>query len=129
LEVSAHGDDPLRASHFEYHLWVVRDGHEFCQSWSPNNGVVPAVETRHLEPQELSSVVLWGSEGDGHVDVTYWVISFCQHDAKERGIRLSEVGDGDPQSLKCLGKSDVDDDATIHKHLLNLSFSDHRVNM
>jgi hypothetical protein len=65
-----YGDDPLRTWHFEYHIWVVRDGHEFCQSLSPNIGIVPTVETRHLEPQELSSVVLWGSKGDKHVDVT-----------------------------------------------------------
>jgi hypothetical protein len=58
LEVSAHGDDLLRSWHFEYHIQVVRDGHEFCQPWSSNNGVVPAIETRHLKPQELGSIVL-----------------------------------------------------------------------
>jgi hypothetical protein len=30
LEVSVHGDDPLRSWHFEYHILVVRNGHEFC---------------------------------------------------------------------------------------------------
>jgi hypothetical protein len=29
LEVSAHGDDTLSTRYFEYHIWVVRDGHEF----------------------------------------------------------------------------------------------------
>jgi hypothetical protein len=51
----------------------VWDGHEFCQSWSPNDGIVSIVEARHLEPQELNSVVLGGPEGDGHVDVSQWV--------------------------------------------------------
>jgi hypothetical protein len=58
LEVSAHSDDPLRTWHFEYHIQVVRDGHEFRQPWPPNNGVVFAIETCHLKPLELSLVVL-----------------------------------------------------------------------
>jgi hypothetical protein len=59
LEVSTHGDDPLRSWHFEYHIRVVWNSHEFCQSWSSNDGVVPSIEACHLKPQELSSVVLW----------------------------------------------------------------------
>jgi hypothetical protein len=58
LEVSAHGDDPLRTWHFEYHIWIVRYGHEFCQSRPPNNSFVSAVETCHLESHELSLLVL-----------------------------------------------------------------------
>jgi hypothetical protein len=69
LEIGANDDDPLRTRYLEYHVWIVRDGHEFCQSRSPNDGVVSAIEARHLEPQELSSIVLWGPEGDEHVDV------------------------------------------------------------
>jgi hypothetical protein len=127
LEVSADGDDPLRSWHFEYHIHVVRGGHEFRQPWSPNNGVVPAIEARHLKPQELSSVVLWGSKGDRHVDVPQRVLPLGQHNAKERSIRLSEIIDGDPQGLKRSGKGDVDVAATIHQYLLNPVFSDHRV--
>jgi hypothetical protein len=97
LELSTHGDDPLRSWHFEYHIWVVRDDHEFRQPRSSNNGVVPTIETRHLKPQELSLAVLWGSKGDEHVDVSRWVFLFGRHDAKERGIRLSEIVDGDPE--------------------------------
>jgi hypothetical protein len=48
LEVSTHGDNPLRPRHLEYHVRVVRNGHEFCQSWSYNDGVVPTVEACHL---------------------------------------------------------------------------------
>jgi hypothetical protein len=29
------------------------NGHELCQSWPADDGVVPAVEVYHLEPQEL----------------------------------------------------------------------------
>jgi hypothetical protein len=58
LEVGTHGDDPLRPWHLEYHIWVVWNCHEFWQSWSSNDGVVPAIKTRHFKPQELSSVVL-----------------------------------------------------------------------
>jgi hypothetical protein len=58
LEVGAHGDDHLRSWHLEYHIWVVWNYHEFFQSWSSNDGVVPAIEMRHLKPQELSLVVL-----------------------------------------------------------------------
>jgi hypothetical protein len=103
----------------------VWNSHEFCLPWSSNDGVVPAIEARHLKPQELSSVVLWGSKGDRHVDVFQWVLHFGQHDAEERSIRLSEVVDGDPQGLERSGNGDVDVAATIHEHLLNLAFSDH----
>jgi hypothetical protein len=43
----------------------MRDGHEFCQSRPPDDGVVPAVEVCYFEPQELGSVILWSFEGDG----------------------------------------------------------------
>ena len=72
--------------HLEYHVRVVWNSHEFCQSWSSNDGVVPAVETCHLKPQELSSVVLWGPIGDEQVDVSEWVLLLCWHDAEERSI-------------------------------------------
>jgi hypothetical protein len=29
LEISTNGDDPLRTRHIDYHVWVMRDGHEF----------------------------------------------------------------------------------------------------
>jgi hypothetical protein len=125
LKVSTHGDDPLRSWHFEYHIRVVRNSHEFCQSWSSNDGVVPAIEARHLKPQELSSVVLWGSKGDRHVDVSQWGLPFGRHDAEEGSIRLSEVVDGDPQGLERSGNDDVDAAATIHQHLLNPAFPNH----
>jgi hypothetical protein len=50
LEVSTHGDDPLWSWHLQYHVRIVRNGHEFCQSRPVDDGVVPTVETRHLEP-------------------------------------------------------------------------------
>jgi hypothetical protein len=96
LEVSAYGDDPLRSWHFDYHIRVVWDSHEFRQPWFSNDGIVPAIEARHLKPQELSLVVLWGSKGDRHVDVSQWVLPFGWHDAEERSILHSEVVDGDP---------------------------------
>jgi hypothetical protein len=103
----------------------VWDSHEFCQPWSSDDGVVPAIKVCYLKPQELSLIVLWGSKGDGHVDVSQWVLPFGRHDAEERSIRLSEVVDGHTQGLKRLGKGDVDADAAIHQHLLNLAFPDH----
>jgi hypothetical protein len=57
LEVSLHGDDSLWSWHFQYHVRIVRDGHEFCQSWPADDGVISTAETRHLEPQELGLVV------------------------------------------------------------------------
>jgi hypothetical protein len=69
LEVSAHSYDSLWSWHLQYHVRVMRDGHEFFQSRPPDDGVLPAVEVGHFEPQELGSVVLRSSEGDGHVDV------------------------------------------------------------
>jgi hypothetical protein len=50
LEVSTHGDDPLRSWLLQYHVRIVQNGHEFCQSRPVDDGVVPTVETRHLEP-------------------------------------------------------------------------------
>jgi hypothetical protein len=76
LEVSAHDDDSLWSWHLQYHVQIVRDDHEFCQSWPTDDGIVFAVETRQLEPQELSSVVFWSSKGNGHVDVSKRVLSF-----------------------------------------------------
>jgi hypothetical protein len=58
LEVGTYSDNPLRFWHLEYHVRVVWNSHELCQSWSSNDGVVPAVKTRHLKPQELGSIVL-----------------------------------------------------------------------
>jgi hypothetical protein len=86
LEVGAHGDNPLRSWHLEYHVWVVWNIHELRQSWSSNDGVVPTVEAHHLKPQELGSVVLWGSKGDGQVDVSKRVLPFGWHDAEEGSI-------------------------------------------
>jgi hypothetical protein len=114
MEIGTNGDDPLGTLHLEYHVWVVRDGHEFCQSRSHDDGVVSAVETRHLEAQELGLIVLWGSKSDGHVNVTQRVLSLGRHDTKEGGIRLGEVGNGDSQSLKCSRKGDIDAASTIH---------------
>jgi hypothetical protein len=64
----------------------MRNDHELRQSWSTDDGVVSAVETCHLEPQELGSVVLRSPEGDGHVDVPEWVFSFSRHDSEEGSI-------------------------------------------
>jgi hypothetical protein len=78
LEVSAHGDDPLWPWHLQYHIRIVRNGHEFCQSWPADDGVVSAVKTCHLEPQKLGYVVLRSSKGNGHVDVSKRVFSLAQ---------------------------------------------------
>jgi hypothetical protein len=96
LEVGAHGDNPLRSRHLQYHVQVMWNSHEFRQSWSSDDSIVPAVEACHLEPQELGSVVLWGSKGDGQVNVSERVLPFGRHDAEEESIRLSEVFDSDP---------------------------------
>ena len=64
----------------------MRNSHELRQSRSSDDGVVPVVEARHLEPQELDSVVLWGSKGDGQVDVSKWVLPFSRNDAEEGSI-------------------------------------------
>jgi hypothetical protein len=50
LEVSVHSYDPLRSWHLQYHVCIMRDGHEFCQSRPLDDGVVFAVEVCHLEP-------------------------------------------------------------------------------
>jgi hypothetical protein len=128
LEVSAHDDNPLRSWHLEYHVRVVWDSHEFHQSWSSNDGVVPTVEACQLKPQELGSVVLWGSKGDGLVDVSEWVSPFGRHDAEEGSIRLSEVLDGDSQGLEHPGEGDVNAASLVHQHFLYPAFSDHRIN-
>jgi hypothetical protein len=86
LEVSTHGDDPLWSRHLKYHVRIVRNGHEFCQSWPADDGIVSAVETHHLEPLELGSVVFRSSKGDWHVDVSKRVFSFGRHNAEERSV-------------------------------------------
>jgi hypothetical protein len=50
LEVSTHSYDSLWSWHLQYHVRVMRDGHEFRQSRPPDFGVVPSVEVCHLEP-------------------------------------------------------------------------------
>jgi hypothetical protein len=108
LEVSAHSYDSLWSWHLQYHVRVMRNGHEFCQSRPPDDGVVPAVEVRHFEPQELGSVVIRSSEGDGHVDVAQRVFSFSRHDAEERSVGLVEFFEVNSQALECPGEGDVD---------------------
>jgi hypothetical protein len=68
----------------------------------------PLGDFHHLKPQELSSVVLWGSKGDGQVDMSQRVLPFSWHDVEERSVRLREVLDDDPQGLEHLGEGDVD---------------------
>jgi hypothetical protein len=48
LEVSAHSYDSSWSWHLQYHVRVMRNGHEFCQSRPPDDGVVPAVEVRYF---------------------------------------------------------------------------------
>jgi hypothetical protein len=86
LEVSVHGDDSLWSWHLQYHVRIVRNVHEFCQSWPTDDGIVSTVETHHLEPQELSSIVFRSSKGNRHVDVPERVFSFGRHNTKERGV-------------------------------------------
>jgi hypothetical protein len=50
LEVSAHSYDPLRPWNLQYHVCIMRNGHEFRQSRPPDDGVVPAVKVCHFEP-------------------------------------------------------------------------------
>jgi hypothetical protein len=64
----------------------MRNSHELRQSRSANDGVVSAVEARHLEPQELSSIVFRSSKGDWHVDVSEWILSFGRHDAEKGSV-------------------------------------------
>jgi hypothetical protein len=49
LEVSSDGDDTLRSWHLEYHVQLVRHGHEFGQPRPPDDGVVPTVEPSYFE--------------------------------------------------------------------------------
>jgi hypothetical protein len=65
LEVGAHSYDSLWSWHLQYHVRVMRNGHEFGQSRPPDDGVIPTVEVRHFEPQELGSVVLRSSKVTG----------------------------------------------------------------
>jgi hypothetical protein len=104
LEVSAHGDNSLRSRHLQYHVGIVRNGHELRQSWPTDDGIVSAVKTCHLEPQELGSVVLRSPKDDGHVDVPERVLSFGQHNAEERSVLLGEVFECDPKPRSVRGR-------------------------
>jgi hypothetical protein len=90
------------------------NGHELCQSWPAYDGIVPAVEVCHLEPQELGSIVFRSFEGDRHVDVSQWIFSLSRHDAKERSVRLMELFEGNSQALERPGEGDVDAASPIH---------------
>ena len=114
LEVGAHSYDSLRSWHLQYHVCIVRNGHEFGQSRPPDDGVVPAVEVRHLEPQELGSVVIRSPEGDRHVDVAQRVFPFRRHDAEERSVRLVELFEVNSQALERTGEGDVDAAPPVH---------------
>jgi hypothetical protein len=83
---SARGDDSLWSRHLQYHVQIVRNGHEFCQPWPADDGVLSAVEACYLKPQELSSIVFWRSKGDRHVDVSKRVFSFGRHNAEESSV-------------------------------------------
>jgi hypothetical protein len=105
----------------------MRNGHELHQSRPPDDGVVSAVEVRHLEPKELGSVVLRSSEGDRHVDVAQRIFSFSQHDAEEGCVRLVELFEGNSQALERPGEGDVDAASSAHQHLLYPALSDDRI--
>jgi hypothetical protein len=90
------------------------NGHELCQPWPIDDGVVPTVEVCHLEPQELDSVVFRSSKGDRHVDVSQWIFSFSRHDAEERSVRLMELFEGNSQALERPGEGDVDAASPVH---------------
>jgi hypothetical protein len=47
----------------------VREGHEFGQPWSSDDGIVLALEPSYLEAQELGLVVVWSAEGDRHEEL------------------------------------------------------------
>jgi hypothetical protein len=64
---------------------------------------LPAVETCHLEPQELGFLVLRSPKGDRHVDVPEWVLSFGRHDTEEGCISLGEVFECNPLRLGVFG--------------------------
>jgi hypothetical protein len=105
---STHSYDSLWSWHLQYHVCIMRNGHELRQSRPPDDGVVSAVEVCHLEPQELGSVVLRSSKGDRHVDVAQWIFSFGRHDAEEGCVRLVELFVGNSQALERPGEGDVD---------------------
>jgi hypothetical protein len=90
------------------------NGHELRQSRPSDDGVVSAVEVRHLEPQELGSVVFRSSEGDRHVDVAQRIFSFSRHNAEEGSVRLVELFEGDSQALECPREGDVDAASPVH---------------
>jgi hypothetical protein len=50
LEVSAHSYDSLWSWHLQYHVGIVRNGHELRQPRPPDDGVLSAIEVHHLEP-------------------------------------------------------------------------------
>jgi hypothetical protein len=105
----------------------MRNGHELRQPRPPDDGVVSAVEVRHLEPQDIGYVVLRSSEGDRHVDVAQRIFSFSRHDAEEGCVRLVELFEGNSQTLERLGEGDVDAASPVHQHLLYPALSDHRI--
>jgi hypothetical protein len=71
-----------------------------CSSFSDSN----TKGCYNLKPQEIGSVVLRSSEGDGHVDVPEWVLPFDRHDAEERSVWLNEVFECNPQGSKHSGE-------------------------
>jgi hypothetical protein len=90
------------------------NGHEFRQSWPVDDGVVSAVETRHLEPQELGSVVFWSSKGNRHVDIPERVLPFGRHNVEERGVLLGEVFECDSQAQERPGEGNIDVASPVH---------------
>lgn len=64
LDISAEGENPIRARHLEHEVRVMRHHHEFGDRRSAKDGMVGGVEIRHLEGDPLSPIFLPCSESD-----------------------------------------------------------------
>ena len=50
--------------HLKYEVHVMRDSHEFDQSWPAEDGMVGSLEVSDLELDVLSAVMVFGPEGN-----------------------------------------------------------------
>ena len=62
------------------------DSHELGWPWTPDDGVVDAVEGRDFKSQRLDAKVLCRAKSDRQMDVSERVFAYAWDNPEERGI-------------------------------------------
>jgi len=123
----SHGNNPARTRHFQLEVRVVRDGHELRVTWPPQDGVVGALETHHLEGEGFLSEIGRIPECYGQVDLPERYRLLPWHEAMKRSLRGSKAHSVDPHGVEGVDVEDVQATASVHQNPHEALGADDRV--